>query len=103
MAFIPDNTEKLTSAIGELTERLANLEERLSTQEHSNINLETRLKVQEKKNREHEDVIKELSSRTCITSKQAAFKRQQNAKLHKTVLTVSQILTGKTLIADLRF
>lgn len=43
LAFIPDNTEKLTSVIGELTERIADLE--------------VRLKVQEKKNREHEDLI----------------------------------------------
>lgn len=83
LAFIPDNTEKLTSVIGELTERLADLEERLSTQEHININLESRLKVQEKKNREHEDLIKALSARTCTTSKQSAFKRQQGEVLHK--------------------
>lgn len=84
-AFIPHNTENLqvTSGIGELTERLADLEERLSKQEHINIDLETRLKVQEKKNREHEDLIKTLFARTCTTSKQAAFERQQDAKLHK--------------------
>lgn len=83
LAFIPDNTEKLTSVIGELTERIADLEVRLSTQEHININLESRLKVQEKKNREHEDLINALSARTCTTSKQSAFKRQQDEMLHK--------------------
>lgn len=82
-AFIPDNTEHFNSVIGELTDRLADLEERLSTQEHINIDLETRLKVQEKRNREQEDLIKALFARTCITSKQAAFERQQDAKLHK--------------------
>lgn len=76
-AFIPDNTEKLTSFIGELAERLAELEERLSTQEYINIDLETRLIVQERKNEEHEDIIKALSARTCITLK------QQDAMLHK--------------------
>lgn len=83
LAFIPDNTEKLTSVIGELTERIADLEVRLSTQEHININLESRLKVQEKKNRQHEDLINALSARTCTTSKQSAFKRQQDEMLHK--------------------
>lgn len=82
-AFIPDNTENFNSVIGELTDRLADLEERLSTQEHINIVLETRLIVQEKRNREQEDLIKALFARTCITSKQAAFERQQVAKLHK--------------------
>lgn len=81
-AFIPDNTDKLTSLIGELTERLADLEERLSTQEYINIDLETRLKVQERKNREQEDLIKALSARTCITSKQADLERQQDEFLH---------------------
>lgn len=69
LAFIPDNTEKLTSVIGELTERIADLE--------------SRLKVQEKKNREHEELINALSARTCTTSKQSAFKRQQDEMLHK--------------------
>lgn len=82
-AFIPDNTENFNSVIGELTDRLADLEERLSTQEHINKDLETRLIVQEKRNREQEDLIKALFARTCITSKQAAFERQQVAKLHK--------------------
>lgn len=83
LAFIPDNTEKLTSVICELTDRIADLEVRLSTQEHININLESRLKVQEKKNREHEDLINALSARTCTTSIQSAFKRQQDEMLHK--------------------
>lgn len=82
-AFIPDNTEKLTSFIGELAERLAELEERLSTQEYINIDLETRLIVQERKNEEHEDIIKALSARTCITSKHTTLERQQDAMLHK--------------------
>lgn len=81
-AFIPDNTEKRTSLIGDLTGRLAELEERLSTQEYINIDLETRLKVQERKNREQEDLIKALSARTCITSKQADLERQQDEFQH---------------------
>lgn len=81
-AFITDNTEKLTSLIGELTERLADLEERLSTQEYINIDLETRLKVQERKSREQEDLIKALSARTFITSKQTDLERQQDEFLH---------------------
>lgn len=66
-----------------MAERLAELEERLSTQEYINIDLETRLIVQERKNEEHEDIIKALSARTCITSKHTTLERQQDAMLHK--------------------
>lgn len=81
-SFIADDTEQLTSVISKLTERLADLEQRLSTQEHINIHLERRIKVQERKNREQDDLIKALSARTCITSKQTDLERQQDAFLH---------------------